>query len=312
MKSSEKDFLTLAQTPHDLVMSIFETAIECKRKRLLSHKTGDRLAGRSVALIFEKPSTRTRCSINVGVFEEGGQAHTLNAGEFHSGAKEDLKDTARVLGQYYSAIAWRGHGHDRLLQLAADSPVPVINMLSNDHHPTQALADALTLHQEFGQLKGLRVAYFGDVTNNVARSLCEAGSLFGFQVVLSGPESLLEADVTPRGDGIVHCADPIAAAKGAHALYTDVWTSMGDEKSSESQEWNTFGRYQVNRKLILATGRDESIFLHCLPAVREKEVTDDVMESDRSRVFQQAENRLHTIKATLIRFINSHNGRTGH
>lgn len=310
MKNPHKDFLTLAQAPQEMVMSIFETAIECKRKRLLSHKTGDRLEGRSVALIFEKPSTRTRCSINVGVFEEGGQAHTLNAGEFHSGGKEDLKDTARVLGQYYSAIAWRGHGHDRLIQLAADSPVPVINMLSNEHHPTQALADALTLHQEFGQLSGLKLAYFGDVTNNVARSLCEAGRLFGFEVVLSGPESLLEAVSTPRGDGIVHCADPVAAAQGAHALYTDVWTSMGDEQSSEAQEWKTFGRYQINRELILATGRDDTIFLHCLPAVREKEVTEDVMESDRSRVFQQAENRLHTIKASLIHYITAHSSHT--
>jgi ornithine carbamoyltransferase len=303
---NHKDFLTLSETPPDTLQSIFETAIECKRKRLLSHKTGERLAGRSVALIFEKPSTRTRCSINVGVFEEGGQAHSLNAGEFHSGAKEDLRDTARVLGQYYSAIAWRGHGHDRLLQLAKDSPIPVINMLSNDHHPTQALADALTLHQEFGRLAGLKVVYYGDVCNNVARSLCEAGAHFGFSVVLSGPEHLLHDPSTPRGNGVTHCADPVTAAQGAHALYTDVWTSMGDAKANETKEWETYGRYQVTRDLMVATGRDDSIFLHCLPAVREREVTNDVIESERSRVFQQAENRLHTIKATLIHTINAY------
>ncbi len=296
------DFLSLKETPRNFPQQVVQTAIECRKKRLLSRRTGNRLEGHSLAILFEKPSTRTRCSLHVGAFEEGAQTTTLDSNSIHTGSKEELQDTAQVLSRYYSAIAWRGHSHDRLLELAKHSSIPVLNMLSESHHPTQALADVMTLQEEFGSVVDKKVCYLGDTTNNVARSLCEAADLFGFQLTLCGPTQqapLVEPLLSAR---VKFEADPAKASSGAHALYTDVWTSMGADKTENEDA--LYKPYQVTRDLMHDSGRDDTIFLHCLPAVRGKEVTTEVMDSAKSRVFQQAENRLHTIKALLIHVLN--------
>lgn len=300
-------FLKLSDFSSNRLRKLVTTAGVMKGKRELNRITGARLSGLCTALIFEKPSTRTRCSFQLGMAEEGGQSHVLTPDTIHMGAKESLRDTARVLSRFYSAIAWRGHEDGQLLQLAEYASVPVINMLSQLHHPTQALADVMTLQEEFGHIDELRVTYLGDTQNNVARSLAEAAELFQFTLILSGPEDQLNKIPQnlriPESKHVHYASDPVQAVKGSHALYTDVWTSMGEKQDAARQEWNLFGRYQVNAELMHATGRDDTIFLHCLPAVREKEVTDEVMESNCSRVFDQAENRLHTIKALLVELL---------
>lgn len=262
---------------------------------------GGRLAGRTLAAIFEKPSTRTRAAFCAASHEEGALAQCLTRDDIHLGDKEAVCDTARVLSQFFSVIAWRGHDHGLLQSLAHEASVPVVNLLSDTHHPTQALADALTMIEEFGSLEGRKVVFLGDVTNNVARSLCEMAQALSFSVTLSGPEELLHRPETPRQKSIVHDADPRRAVTGADVVYTDVWTSMGFcGPGSGDQKIDLFS-YQVNSELMAATKNPRSIFLHCLPALREQEVTSQVLDSSQSRVLVQAENRLHTMKAVLLR-----------
>ena len=308
-------FLTIASVSKSQIIELLESASELSFMRRDSLSVGkglmrDNLAGRSLAAIFEKPSTRTRAAFCTAAFEEGASSQCMGANDIHLGEKESVADTAQVLSQYFSLIAWRGHAHANVEELARSAGVPVVNLLSDMHHPTQALADALTMAQEFGSLAQRKLVFFGDVTNNVARSLCEMGQKLGFGVVLCGPEALLESPLTPRGDGISTDPDPIRAARGAHVLYTDVWTSMGDARAGENhvrsvENQNSaesmFLPYQVNRRLCLATGMDETIVLHCLPALREREVTSEVLDSSQSRVLLQAENRLHTMKAVLLK-----------
>jgi ornithine carbamoyltransferase len=304
-------FLTIAAVSKSEIIELLESASELSFLRRDSHNAGragkglmrNALAGHSLAAIFEKPSTRTRAAFCTAAFEEGASAQCMGANDIHLGEKESVADTAQVLSQYFSLIAWRGHAHANVEELARSAGVPVVNLLSDMHHPTQALADALTMAQEFGSLAQRKLVFFGDVTNNVARSLCEVGQKLGFGVVLCGPEALLESPLTPRGDGISIDPDPIRAARGAHVLYTDVWTSMGDARTGENKKSAEamFLPYQVNRRLCLATGIDETIVLHCLPALREREVTSEVLDSSQSRVLLQAENRLHTMKAILLK-----------
>ncbi|HEX7060311.1 MAG TPA: ornithine carbamoyltransferase [Solirubrobacterales bacterium] len=250
------------------------------------------LAGRSVALVFEKPSTRTRISFEVGVAELGGTPIVLRGDELQISRGESIGDTARVLSRYVDAIAIRSGSHEAVAELAAASEVPVVNGLTPLHHPCQALADLLTLRERFDDLQGLRLAYVGD-GNNVARSLAIAGELAGMEVVIAAPSGYqLE-----EGHGAKLTDDPRAAASGADAIYTDVWVSMGDEAEADRRRAD-LAPFRVDSDLLDAAA-DRAVVLHCLPAHPGEEITAEVLYGDRSAVWDQAENRLHAQKALL-------------
>ena len=252
----------------------------------------DSLAGRSIALVFEKPSTRTRISFDVGVAELGAHGVMLRGDEMQLSRGESATDTARVLSRYVDAIVIRSGSHDTVSALAEAAEVPVINGLTPLHHPCQALADLLTMRERFGDLQGLRLAYVGD-GNNVARSLGIAGELAGVEVVVAAPHDYqLE-----EGHGVKLTDDPRAAAADADALYTDVWVSMGDEDEARRRRAD-LAPYQLDADL-LAAAKERAIVLHCLPAHPGEEITAEVLYGEHSAVWDQAENRLHAQKALL-------------
>jgi ornithine carbamoyltransferase len=252
----------------------------------------DSLAGRSIALVFEKPSTRTRISFEVGVAELGATPIVLRGDEMQIARGESIGDTARVLSRYVDAIVIRSGSHEAVAELAATAEVPVVNALTPLHHPCQALADLLTMRERCGDLSGRRLAYVGD-GNNVARSLAIAGELAGVDVVIAAPPGYqLEQD-----HGAKLTDDPRAAAAGADAIYTDVWVSMGDEAEADRRRAD-LGPFRVDADL-LAAANDGAIVLHCLPAHPGEEITAEVLYGERSAVWDQAENRLHTQKALL-------------
>jgi len=270
---------------------LLDRALELKagrRDRLGS----DALAGRSVALVFQKPSTRTRVSFEVGVAELGGHPVVLRGDEMQFSRGESAADTARVLSRYVDAIAIRSGSHEQVVELAAAAEVPVVNALTPLHHPCQALADLMTLRERFGRLEGLRLAYVGD-GNNVARSLAVLGELAGVEVVVAAPPGYQLED----GHGVKLTGDPRAAADGADALYTDVWVSMGDEDDAARRRAD-LAPFRLDADL-LAAANDGAIVLHCLPAHPGEEIAADVLYSDSSAVWDQAENRLHAQKALL-------------
>lgn len=304
--------LTLRDYSPDEIHFILDLSESLKSKRR-SGIGGNLLAGKNVALIFEKPSTRTRCAFTVACLEEGGHAEYLGKDDIHLGHKEDVKDTARVLGRMFDGIQFRGFKQATLEELAAYAGVPVWNGLTDEYHPTQALADLLTLKENFGSLCGLKLAYVGDGRNNVAKSLMIGASKVGINYVIASPSSLfppeelvLECRTNAEiSGGLVEITeDPKEAVKGAHAIYTDVWASMGEEDKLKDRI-ALLRPYQVNLELMSATGLRESIFLHCLPAVKGNEVTEEVFESTQSKVFDEAENRLHTIKAVMVATIGN-------
>ena len=250
------------------------------------------LAGESVALIFEKPSTRTRVSFEVGVSELGGAPLVLRGEELQLARGESVKDTARVLSRYVAAIVIRADSHAVAAELAEGADVPVVNGLTPEHHPCQALADLLTMRERFGGLEGLKLAYVGD-GNNVARSLAIAGRLSGVEIrVASPPGYALE-----QGLAALDTEDARQAVEGADVLYTDVWVSMGDEAEAARRRTD-LAPYQVNADL-LALAAERAIVMHCLPAHPGEEITEDVLYGERSAVWDQAENRLHAQKALL-------------
>jgi ornithine carbamoyltransferase len=252
----------------------------------------DTLAGRSIALVFEKPSTRTRISFEVGVAELGATPVVLRGDELQLSRGESIGDTARVLSRYVDAIVIRSGSHEAVAELAGTAEVPVINALTPLHHPCQALADLLTLRERRGDLAGLRLAYVGD-GNNVARSLTIAGELAGVEVVVAAPPGYqLE-----QGHEAKLTADPRAAADGADAIYTDVWVSMGDEAEAERRRAD-LAPFRVDADLLSAA-KDDAIVLHCLPAHPGEEISAEVLYGERSAVWDQAENRLHAQKALL-------------
>ncbi len=252
----------------------------------------DSLAGRSVALIFERPSTRTRISFEVGVAQLGAHPVVLRGDEMQIARGESIGDTARVLSRFVDAIVIRSGSHDAVAELAAAAEVPVVNGLTPLHHPCQALADLLTMRERFGDLDGRRLAYVGD-GNNVARSLAILGELAGVEVVVAAPAGYqLE-----QGHGVRLSSDPRAAADGADALYTDVWVSMGDEAEADRRRAD-LAPFRLDADL-LAAANDDAVVLHCLPAHPGEEITADVLYGDRSAVWDQAENRLHAQKALL-------------
>jgi ornithine carbamoyltransferase len=250
------------------------------------------LAGKSVALIFERPSTRTRISFEVGVVELGGHPVVLRGDEMQLSRGESVEDTARVLSRFVSAIVIRSGSHENVRTLAEHASVPVVNALTPAYHPCQALADLQTLKQRFGGLEGRKVAYVGD-GNNVARSLAVAGSLCGVEVAVAAPAGYqLEPEVPA-----LLTNDPEEAVRGADAVYGDVWVSMGDEETAEQRRAD-LAPYRIDGHL-LAHAKRETIVMHCLPAHPGEEITDDVLYGDRSAVWDQAENRLHAQKALL-------------
>jgi ornithine carbamoyltransferase len=253
---------------------------------------GDSIAGRTVALFFERPSTRTRVSFQVGVAELGGHPLPLRADELQLGRGESIADTAAVLSRYLHAIVIRSSSHETVVELARAAQVPVVNGLTPEHHPCQALADLLTLRERFGTLNGVSIAYVGD-GNNVARSLAIVGGRLGVEVrVATPPEYELES-----GLAAMTTSDPSEAVSGADAVYTDVWVSKGDEETAAKRRAD-LAPYQVNEELMtLASGR--AIALHCLPAHPGEEITERVLYGAGSAVFDQAENRLHAQKALL-------------
>jgi len=284
-------FLTGEELSHSELLKLLDRAIELKAGRA-DREGADFLAGRSVALVFEKPSTRTRVSFEVGVAELGGTPVVLRGDELQLTRGESIGDTARVLSRYVHAIAIRSGSHEAVAELASAADVPIVNVLTPLHHPCQALADLMTLRERFGDLDKLRLAYVGD-GNNVARSLAIVGGLAGVDVVVASPGGFELDDVA--GASLIE--DPLEAVSGADAVYTDVWVSMGDEAEADPRR-AALGPYQVNSELMAAAG-DRAIALHCLPAHPGDEISEEVLYGSQSAVWDQAENRLHAQKALL-------------
>ena len=282
-----RHFLTGEELTSDELAGLLGRAEELKADRQASRA----LAGRSVALIFEKPSTRTRISFEVGVDELGGHAVVLREGEMQLSRGESVRDTGLVLSRYVAAIGVRTGAHAPVAELAQHATVPVVNMLTADHHPCQVLADLLTLKERFGRLEGLKLAYVGD-GNNVAHSLMIIAPKVGVEVAVATPPELAPE---PAGNAAV-VTDPAEAVKGANAVYTDVWFSMGDEDESAKRE--LLEPYRLDDAL-LARADDDAVVLHCLPAHVGEEITADVLYGPQSAVWDQAENRLHAQKALL-------------
>jgi ornithine carbamoyltransferase len=289
MSGAPTSFVTGEELSSEQLTALLARAAELKSGR--PEVGGDSLAGRSVALVFEMPSTRTRISFEVGVAELGGHPVVLKGGEMQLSRGESVGDTARVLSRYVAAVAIRSGSDENVAALAAEADVPVINALTPLHHPCQALADLQTLSERFGTLDGLRVAYVGD-GNNVARSLAVLGAAAGVEVVVSSPEGFT-LDDCPQATLVT---DPLEAAAGADALYTDVWISMADADADHKKA--ALAPYQLNADL-LAAASDRAIVLHCLPAHPGEEITADVLYGDQSAVWDQAENRLHAQKALM-------------
>jgi ornithine carbamoyltransferase len=291
-----RHFLTGAELGKAELDALLDRAVELKGAPLSSRA----LAGRGVALIFEKPSTRTRLSFEMGVHELGGHPVVLRSGEMQLSRGESPRDTALVLSRQVAAVGMRT-GPDALLEeLAEHAEIPVFNMLTALHHPCQALADLMTARETFGALTGLRLAYVGDGTN-VARSLAILGTLAGMDVAIASPPGYaLEDDLSlpPGAEGSLTLShDPREAASGAHVLYTDVWVSMGDEATAEERR-AALAPYRVDEALLQAAD-PEAVVLHCLPAHPGEEISSELLYGPRQRIWDQAENRRHAQKALL-------------
>jgi ornithine carbamoyltransferase len=284
------DFLTGEELDREELLALLERAEELKRGRDRGEGS-DSLAGLSVALVFEKPSTRTRVSFEVGTAELGATPVVLRGDELQLTRGESFADTGRILSRYVRGIVIRSGSDERIRELADGADVPVINGLTPQHHPCQVLADLLTLKERFGELAGLRLAYVGD-GNNVARSLAILGGIAGVEVVISNPEGYrIEEGLAELND------DPRAAVSDADAIYTDVWVSMGDEAEADRRRAD-LAPYQVNDELLAAASH-RAVALHCLPAHPGEEISAEVLYGERSAVWDQAENRLHAQKALL-------------
>ncbi|PEB50905.1 ornithine carbamoyltransferase [Bacillus pseudomycoides] len=310
---AEKDFT------EEEMLYFLDLAAELKEKKKngIPHRY---LEGKNVALLFEKTSTRTRCAFTVACTDLGANPEYLGKNDIQLGKKESVEDTAKVLGRMFDGIEFRGFAHATVESLAENSGVPVWNGLTDMWHPTQTLADLLTIKEHVGRLKGVKLVYVGDGRNNVANSLLVGGAIVGMNVCICTPESLFPAqeviDTAKKyNDQVMVTSNVDEAVAGADVIYTDVWVSMGEEdKFAERIE--LLAPYQVNMEMIKKTGNENMIFLHCLPAfhdvetaygediyekygLKEMEVTDEVFRSKHSKVFDQAENRMHTIKAVM-------------
>ena len=295
----KKDFLTVLDLSPDEFNGLIKRSIELK-SGVDANKCP--LIGKSIGLLFEKSSTRTRVSLEVGVYQLGGKSIYMNPKEIQIGRGETIHDSAMVLSRYLNGIIIRTYSHSTLTEFASYASIPVVNGLSDLHHPCQALADLMTVYEKKGKLKGLRLAFIGD-GNNVAHSLIEAASLTGMHIILACPKGyepdpdVMKKARTSSSGQITVIREPAEAAANADVVYTDVWVSMGQEKDAARKK-RKFRKYQINGEL-LSHAKKDALVLHCMPAHRGEEITDEVMDSPQSAVFDQAENRLHTQKALL-------------
>ena len=321
-----RHFLDLLDFTPDEIRFLIELARSLKVARREGREQ-QRLRGKSLALIFEKTSTRTRCAFEVAAYDQGAHITYLGPSGSQIGHKESMKDTARVLGRMYDGIEYRGYGQAIVEELARHAGVPVWNGLTDDSHPTQVLGDVLTMIEHCAKpLESMALCYLGDARNNVGNSLLTGAAKLGFDIRLAAP-----ADCQPREDLVARCRelaretgaritltdDVEAAVRGVDFLYTDVWVSMGEPESKWDERIRLLRPYQVNARVVALTGNEQVKFLHCLPAFHNREtkvgeeifrrhgldgleVTEEVFESPASVVFDQAENRMHTIKALLV------------
>ncbi|MFW6270292.1 MAG: ornithine carbamoyltransferase [Bacillota bacterium] len=319
-----RNFLTLKDFTKKEIYYLLELSKNLKKNKQMGI-TGNNLSGKNIALIFEKPSTRTRCAFAVAAKDEGGMPEYLGKNDIQLGKKESIADTARVLGRMFEGIQYRGYKHKTVEFLAEYAKVPVWNGLTDKYHPTQVLADFMTISENFNDLDKINLVYVGDGRNNVANSLMIGSAILGIDFKIVSPEKLwpdttlvnnCKNIIGNSGGSIVITDDYIKGVKNADVIYTDVWVSMGEEDKFKKRV-ELLKSYQVNKKMIQNTENENVIFLHCLPSyhntqtdngkkiyekygLKEMEVTDEVFESDYSRVFDQAENRMHTIKAVMM------------
>ncbi|MFH1691471.1 MAG: ornithine carbamoyltransferase [Candidatus Omnitrophota bacterium] len=300
----KRDFLTITDFSLKEIQDILEKAAQLKKRKFLQA-----LKNKSVGLIFQKPSLRTRISFQVGVWQLGGQCMSLSPAEVNIGVRESIKDAASTLSRYLDLIVARVFKHHELVELARYSRIPVINGLSDSFHPCQALADIFTIKEKKGCLKNLTLCYVGD-GNNVCHSLLQIASILGVHVRIASPkgftpkkEILRQAECLAQKSGasIAVSSDPFYAAKDADILYTDVWASMGQEKEA-SKRAKIFKKYQINEKLMSLAKKDVLV-MHCLPAHRGMEISDEAIDSSHSIVFDEAENRLHVQKAIMLKLL---------
>ncbi|NOZ69607.1 MAG: ornithine carbamoyltransferase [Deferribacteres bacterium] len=294
----KRDFLTLSDITPEELAALLERAAALKAG---TDSSACPLMGKSIGLLFDKTSTRTRISFQTGIYQLGAQAIYINTQELQLGRGETIEDTARVLSRYLHGIVLRTYAHTTIEKLAANATIPVINGLTDMHHPCQALADMLTIKEKKGRLRGVRLVYVGD-GNNVANSLLEAALMTGVELVIAcpkgyEPDNRIYTRVVSGGGRVRIVTDPEEAVRDADVLYTDVWISMGQEREVERRK-KIFRGYQINRRLV-SLAKPDVIVMHCLPAHRGEEITDDVLDSPQSVVIDQAENRLHTQKALL-------------
>ena len=309
-----RNFITLKDfSPEEItcLLDLAEKKKQDKKKGILGHS----MQGKNIALLFEKPSTRTRCAFVVGCNDEGAHPEYLGKDDIQLGHKESVEDTARVLGRMFDGIEFRGFKHSTVEALAKYAGVPVWNGLTDEYHPTQILADLLTMREHFGYLKGLNFVYAGDGRNNMANSLMIGMSKMGVNFTIIAPKVLWPAEelvelcrgYAAEAGSTVTISEDTDAVAGADVIYTDVWASMGEEAKT-AERIALLKPYQVNAALMKKTGKDSTVFLHCLPAVKGNEVTEEVFESPASLVFDEAENRMHTIKAVMVATLGETDG----
>ena len=299
-------FLTLKDFTPEEIGYLLDLAADLKAKKKKGIY-GHSLENKNIALIFEKPSTRTRCAFTVGAQDEGGRAEYLGVDDIQLGKKESVEDTARVLGRMFDGIEFRGFLHENVEKLAKYSGVPVWNGLTDDFHPTQILADFLTMREKFGTISGKNFVFLGDGRNNMANSFLVGCGKMGVNLTIIAPkelwpeESLVELarGYAKEAGSTITITEDVDAVQGADVIYTDVWASMGEEAKA-AERIKLLTPYQVNAALMAKTGKESTIFMHCLPAVKGNEVTEEVFESAQSVVFDEAENRMHTIKAVMV------------
>ncbi|TCV92458.1 ornithine carbamoyltransferase [Biostraticola tofi] len=325
---NQRHFLRLMDFTPEEIHQLLSLAATLKQEKRAGTEQ-PRLAGKNIALIFEKDSTRTRCSFEVAAYDQGARVTYLGPSGSQIGHKESIKDTARVLGRMYHGIQYRGYGQELVETLAHYAGVPVWNGLTTEFHPTQLLADLLTLQEHLPDrpLSGIKLAYLGDARNNMGNTLLEAAALTGLDLRLVAPSAcwpdkalvtLCRQQAETQGGSITLTEEIAEGVKGVDFIYTDVWVSMGEPKETWQQRITLLRDYQVNRAMLDLTGNPQVKFLHCLPAFHDDqtvvgkqmaaqygladgmEVTDEVFESSHSIVFDQAENRLHTIKAVMV------------
>jgi ornithine carbamoyltransferase len=326
-----RSFLKLLDYSKDEIRYLLDLAKKLKKDK----KSGDEkeyLKKKNIVILFEKTSTRTRCAFEVAAYDQGANITYLDPSGSQMGKKESIKDTARVLGRMYDGIEYRGYGQEKVEELAKYSGVPVWNGLTTEFHPTQVLADLMTIEEHLGKTDGRKMVYFGDARNNMANSLMIGSAIMGMDFVACGPKELHPAEELVKkaialaeksGASIKLMEDPVEASKGADIFYTDVWVSMGESKKVWKERIEKLEKYRVTKELM-DLGKEDAIFMHCLPAFHdlettiakeieaefglgEMEVSNEVFESKKSVVFDEAENRLHTIKAVMVATLGGEN-----